>query len=61
MNTREKCGVTGKLMFVTPDAAHGALAAFARGKGSRRVTKRCVFCGTYHLTKGVRGKPGRGK
>jgi hypothetical protein len=58
---RERCGFTGKLMFPTREAALGALAGYARALGSRKVTKRCVFCGSFHLTKGTRGRPGKAR
>lgn len=55
-----RCGVTGKEMFKTKQAAKDSLAQYAYRKGSRKV-HRCAFCECYHTTKGLRGKPGRGK
>lgn len=60
-NGRDKCGYLGKERFATRDEAVAALAGWAWRKGSRRVQPRCVFCDGYHLTKGVRGRPGKGR
>jgi hypothetical protein len=54
-----RCGVTNKVMFDSRDAAWAALTKYARARGSTRPTKRCPFCEHYHLTKGVRGMPGK--
>lgn len=59
MNSLGLCGVTGKPIF-EEQAAHDALAAFGRRKGSK-VTHWCLFCGGHHMGKGVRGRPGKGK
>lgn len=56
----EKCGVTGKDRWAERANARRALAAHGYAKGSRKVHF-CVFCSGYHLTKGRRGRPGKGK
>lgn len=62
MSGYERCGVTGKVMYPTRDAATGALGGFAYAKGSRRVQRgTCAFCHAYHLTKGERGRRSKGK
>lgn len=59
MSGPERCGVTGKLMFASKELARAAVAGYARGKGTGKITDRCIFCGHFHLTKGVRGRPGK--
>lgn len=56
----ERCGYTGKERHPTREAAVAALKRFAAAKGSRKVHF-CVFCDGYHKTKGLRGRPGKGK
>lgn len=58
--TIDRCGATGKQRWDTRDQARAGLRAFAFAKGSRKV-HRCAFCDGYHLTKGQRGRPGKGK
>jgi hypothetical protein len=57
---QELCNVIGKERLPNKRAARIALAAFGRRKGSRTVHW-CIFCEGYHMTKGVRGKPGRAR
>lgn len=49
----EKCGVTGKIMFPTRQAALAFLGRYGWRAGSRRAHW-CVFCESYHTTKGQR-------
>lgn len=46
-------------MFASKELARAAVAGYARGKGTGKITDRCIFCGHFHLTKGVRGRPGK--
>lgn len=55
------CGFTGKKRFPTKEDAQKALAAYGRARGSRKVQKRCPFCDGFHMTKGVRGRPGKAR
>lgn len=52
---KDLCGVTGKERHATKEEAKEILGRYAHERGSRKVY-RCVFCDSYHLTKGARGK-----
>jgi hypothetical protein len=58
---RDLCGATGKIRFATKPEAAAFLAAKGRQGGCTKVQRRCAFCDGFHLTKGVRGKPGKAR
>lgn len=59
-NTRDRCRITGKPIFLKQEA-HAAMAAYGRAKGAKR-TYICEFCDGYHMTsKSRRANPGKVK
>lgn len=59
MREVERCGYLGKERFATKEEAANALKAFATR--CRRIQPRCPFCDGFHLTKGLRGRPGKSR
>ena len=57
---RTRCRVIGKEMLGSKREARAALAAYGRKKGSNSIHW-CIFCESYHMTKGVRGNRLGGK
>lgn len=52
------CGVTGKQMY-TKDQGKSAVRVL-KGRYGRATSKWCIYCETYHVTKGLRGQKGKG-
>lgn len=57
----EKCGVEGKDILPTKDAAREYLRSFRAqpGRWGRGRSYRCSFGDHYHVTKGLRGHKGK--
>jgi hypothetical protein len=52
------CNVTGKKMYTKEQGRMAASVLRGQYKG-RSVSRWCIYCGTYHVTKGLIGKKGR--
>lgn len=59
---RPRCGgPKGKIIYETREEAREVLADFRRCNGDGRGSvKRCSWGEHYHITKGLRGKKGKG-
>jgi hypothetical protein len=56
---REKCGVQGKTVYPTRDAAQAILTEFRKHHSGKGTVYRCIFGDHYHVTKGLMGRKGR--
>lgn len=52
------CNVTGKQMYSKQQGQLAVEVLRARYKG-RASSRWCIYCETYHVTKGLRGQKGR--
>ena len=52
------CNVTGKQMYSREQGKAATRVLKGRYKG-RASSKWCIYCETYHVTKGLRGQKGK--
>lgn len=55
-----KCNVTGKSIYPDKETARKAIRHLRTKYKGRAVAKWCIFCETYHVTKGLHGNKGKG-
>lgn len=58
--SRDLCSVTGKEIWLDKDAARAAARSLARVRNGRGKALRCDFGDHYHISKGLRGRKGKG-
>lgn len=57
---RDRCRISGKVIYETKEAARAELRAFRRYHAGRGKTYRCSWGEHYHVTKGLCGNKGKG-
>jgi hypothetical protein len=57
---RDRCRISGKIIYQTKEEARAIRAAFRRNNANRGKVYRCPWGEHYHVTKGLCGNKGKG-
>lgn len=57
---RDRCSVSGKIIYATREEARAVARAFRRHNKGRGKSYRCTWGDHYHVTKGLCGNKGKG-
>jgi len=57
---RDRCLISGKVIYPTLEEARAIVRAFRRHNKNRGKVYRCTWGEHYHVTKGLNGNKGKG-